>query len=176
MPLLSVHPERTIVQEDTRTSIFTVALFTTVRTRTQPQCSSVQLLSHVQLFATPWTAARQAALPNTNSRSLLKLMSIESVMPSDHLILCRPFPSHLQSCPVSKSFQMSQLFALCWPKYWSFSFYISPRCPSTNQWIKMIWYIFTMEYYPAIKWNEIGSFVGMWMDQESVIQNEVIQK
>ena len=73
--------------------------------------SSVQSLSHVQLFATPWTEACQASLSITNSQSLLKLMSIESVMPSNHLILCcLPF-SCLQSFPASRSFQMSQLFA-----------------------------------------------------------------
>ena len=74
------------------------------------QFTSVQLLSHVQLFATPWTAACQASLSFTNSQSLLKLMSIESVMPSNHLILYRSFSSCLQSFPTSGSFQMSQLF------------------------------------------------------------------
>ena len=68
-------------------------------------------LSHVQLFATPWTAAHQASLSITNSQSLLKLMSIESVMPSNHLILCRPLSSRLQSFPASGSFPMSQFFA-----------------------------------------------------------------
>ena len=70
--------------------------------------SSLQSLSHVWLFATPWTAAPQASLSITNSQSLLKLMPIESVMPSNHLIL--PFLTHLQSLPTSGSFQMSQLF------------------------------------------------------------------
>ena len=68
---------------------------------------SVQSLSRVRLFATPWTAARQASLSITNSQSLLKLMSIESVMPSNHLI---PFSSHLESFPARGSFQMSQFF------------------------------------------------------------------
>ena len=71
--------------------------------------SSVQSLSHIRLFATPWTAARQASLSITNSWSLLKLMSIESVMPSNHLILCHPF-SRLQSFPVSASFLVSHFF------------------------------------------------------------------
>ena len=71
--------------------------------------SSLQLLSSVQLFATPWTAACEASLSVTDSWSLLKLMSIESVMPSNHLILCHPF-SCLQSFPVSGSFPMSQFF------------------------------------------------------------------
>ena len=71
----------------------------------------VQSLSHVQLFATPWSAACQASLSITNSQSLLKLMSIQSVMPSKCLILCLPFSSRLQSFPASGSFSMSQLFA-----------------------------------------------------------------
>ena len=73
--------------------------------------SSVQLLSRVQLFVTPRTAARQVSLSITNSQSSPKPMSIESVMPSNHLILCHPFSSHPQSFPASGSFQMSQLFA-----------------------------------------------------------------
>ena len=75
------------------------------------QFSSVQPLSHVQLFVTPWTAAHQASLSITNSWSLLKLLPIESVMTSSHLILCHPFFSRLQSFPASGSFPMSQLFA-----------------------------------------------------------------
>ena len=73
--------------------------------------SSVQLFSHVRLFATPCTAARQASLSIINSWSLLKLMSIKSLMPSNHLILSCPFSSFLQSFPASGSFQMSQLYA-----------------------------------------------------------------
>ena len=73
--------------------------------------SSVQSLSRVQLFATPWTAAHQASLSITNSQSLPKLMSIESVMPSNHLIPCLPFSSCLQYFPTSGAFQMSELFA-----------------------------------------------------------------
>ena len=75
------------------------------------QFSSVQLLSRVQLFATPWTAARQASLSITNSQSLLKLMSIESVMPSSHLILCRPLLLLPPIPPSIRVFPMSQLFA-----------------------------------------------------------------
>ena len=87
--------------------------------------SSVQLLSRVRLFATPWIAACQASLSITNSQSSPKLTSIESVLPSSHLILCLPFSSCPQSLPASQTFPMSQLFV--WgPKYWSFSFIISP--------------------------------------------------
>ena len=83
------------------------------------------LLSCVQLFVTPWTAACQASLPITNSRSLLKLMSIESMMPSNHLILCRPLlqPSVFSSI---RGFSNESVFCIRWPKYWSFSFSISP--------------------------------------------------
>ena len=88
--------------------------------------SSVQSLSRVRLFATPWTVAHQASLSVTSSRSLLKLMSTESVMPSKHLIPCRPLlllPSVFPSIRV-----FSNEFVLCirCPKYWSFSFSISP--------------------------------------------------
>ena len=72
-----------------------------------------QLLSHVQLFETPWTAAYQAPLSFTISQKLFKLMSIESVMPSNHLILCHPLSSSLQSFPASESFLMSQHFTSC---------------------------------------------------------------
>ena len=75
----------------------------------QCQFSSVQLLSHVRLSVTPWTAACQGSLSITNSQSLLKLMFIESMMPSNHLMLCCPL-SHLQSFPASGSFQMSHFF------------------------------------------------------------------
>ena len=87
--------------------------------------SSIQWLSHVQLFATPWTAAHQASLSITNSQSLPKPMSIESVMPSNHLILCCPLllPSIFPSIRV---FSNESALRIRWPKYWSFSFNISP--------------------------------------------------
>ena len=86
--------------------------------------SSVQSLSHVQLFATPWTAACQASVSITNSRSLLKLMSIESVMPSNHLILCRPLLLRSSIFPSIRVFSNESVLRIRWPKYWSFS--ISP--------------------------------------------------
>ena len=88
--------------------------------------SSVKLLSHVRLFATPWTVARQASLSITNSWSLLNLMSIESVMPSNHLILCHPLLLLPSIFPSIRGFPTSQFFAFRCPKYWSFSFSISP--------------------------------------------------
>ena len=90
------------------------------------QSSSVQLLSHVWLFATPWTAARQACLSMTNSWSLPRLMSIESVMPSNHLILCHPLLLPPSIFPSMRIFSNESALCIRWPKYWSFSFNISP--------------------------------------------------
>ena len=100
--------------------------------------SSVQSLSCVRLFATPWTAAHQASLSITNSRSLLKLMSIVSVIPSNHLILCHPLlpPSIFPSIRV---FSNESVLHSRWPKYWSFSFTISPS-------------------------NEYSGLISFWMD------------
>ena len=88
--------------------------------------SSVQLLRHVQLFATPWTAACQASLSITNSQSLIKLMSIESVMPSNHLILCCPLLLSPSIFPSIRVFSNESALHIRWPKYCSFSFSISP--------------------------------------------------
>ena len=90
------------------------------------QFSSVQSLSHVRLFATPWVAAHQASLSITNSRSLLKRMPIESVMPSRHLILYRPFLLLPPIPPSIRVFSSESTLCMRWPKYWSFSFSISP--------------------------------------------------
>ena len=88
--------------------------------------SSVQSLSHVRLFATPWTAACQASLSITNSESLLILMSIKSVMPSNHLIVCRPLLLLPSIFPSIRVFSDESALRIRWPKYWSFSFNISP--------------------------------------------------
>ena len=87
---------------------------------------SVQSLSRVQLFATPWTAACQASLSTTKSQSLLKLMSIELVMPSNHLILCRPLLLPPAIFPSIRVLSNESAHWSKWPKYWSFSFNISP--------------------------------------------------
>ena len=87
------------------------------------QFSSVQSLSHVQLFVTTWTAACQASLSITNSRNLLKLMSIELVMPSNHLILCCAL---LLLPSILPSIRVFSVLCIRWPRYWSFSFSISP--------------------------------------------------
>ena len=90
------------------------------------QFSSVQSLSRVRLFATPWIAARQASLSITNSRSSLRLTSIQLVMPSSHLILCHPLLLLLPIPPSIKVFSNESTLCMRWPKYWNFSFSISP--------------------------------------------------
>ena len=101
--------------------------------------SSVQSLSHVWLFVTPWTTARQASLSITNSWSLPKLMSTELVIPSNHLILCRPLllpPSILSSIRV---FSNESALHIRWPKYWSFSFKTSDLPMNTQDWSPLGW-------------------------------------
>ena len=88
--------------------------------------SSVESLSRVRLFMTPWTAARQASLSITSSQSLLKLVSIESVMPSNHLIFCRPLLLRPSIFPSIRVFSNESVLRIRWPSYWSFSFSISP--------------------------------------------------
>ena len=107
--------------------------------KTSVQFSSVQLLSHVWLFVTPWMAARQASLSNTNSLSSPKLMSIESVMPFRHLILCCPLLL-LPSIPLSiRVFSNESTLCMRWPKYWLFSFSISTskEHPGLMDWLDL---------------------------------------
>ena len=92
------------------------------------------LFSSVQLFATPWTAARQASLSITNSWSLLTLMSIQSVMPSNHLIICHPLLLMPSILPSIRVFSNELAFRIRWPKYWSFSFSVSP----SNEYLGLI--------------------------------------
>ena len=88
--------------------------------------SSVQLFRHLRLFVTPWTAICQASLSITNSQNLLKFMSIVFVMPSNHLILCHPFLFLASIFPSLRVFSSESVLHIRWPKYWSFSFRISP--------------------------------------------------
>ena len=88
--------------------------------------SSVQSVSRLRLFGTPWIAARQASLSITNSRSSLRLTSIESVMPSSHLILCRPLLLLPPIPPTIRAFSNESTLRMRWPRYWSFSFSIIP--------------------------------------------------
>ena len=105
---------------------FTWCIGLMLYTRIERWFSSLQSLSRVRLFATPWIAARQASLSITNSRSSLRLKSIKSVMPSSHLILCRPLLLLLPIPPSIRVFSNDSGLRMRWPKYWSFSFSISP--------------------------------------------------
>ena len=100
--------------------------------------SSVQSISRVQLFATPWVAARQASLSITSSRSSLRLTSIESVMPSSHLILCRPLLPLPPIPPSIRVFSSESTLCMRWPKYWSFSF-ASFLPKNTQSWSPLGW-------------------------------------
>ena len=113
--------------------------------------SSVQSLSHVQLFPTPWTVARQASPSVTNSWSLLKLMSILSVMPSNHLILCHSLLLLPSIFPRIRVLSSESVLCIRWPKYWSFSFSISPS-----------------DEYPSVLWDWlVGSPCSPRDSQES---------
>jgi len=134
--LLGIYLEKTITQKDTY------------------HIRSDQSLSCVRLFATPWIAAHQASLSISNSRTSLRLTSIESVMPSSHLILCRPLLLLPPIPPSIRIFSNESTLHMRWPKYWSFSFSIipspniysalftivrtwkQPKCPSTDEWIR----------------------------------------
>ena len=101
---------------------------------TELYLSSVQQLNHFRLFATPWTAAHQVSLSITNFRSLLKLMPVASVMPSNHLILCHPLLLPPSIFPSIRVFSHESVLCIRWTKYWSFSFNISP----SNEYSRLI--------------------------------------
>ena len=110
-----------------------------------PTCrNSVQSLSRVRLFATPWTAACQASLSITNSQSLLRLMSIELVMPSNHLILCHSLLLLPSIFPSIRVFSKEPVLHIRWPNYWSFSFSISP----SNEYLGLI--SFSMDWFDLL--------------------------
>ena len=115
-----------LVEEIGRAVSFYLFPVAAITSTTLEAFSSAQLLSCVRLFATPWIAAHQASLSITNSRSLPKLMSIKSVMPSSHLILCRPLLFLPPIPPSIRVFSSESTLHMRWPKYWSFSFGISP--------------------------------------------------
>ena len=104
----------------------------------ESQFSSVQLLSRVRFFVTLWTVARQASLSITNSQSLLKLMSIALMMPSNHLILCHLLLLLPTIPPTIRVFSNESTLRMRWPKYWSFSFSISPS-NETQDWSPLGW-------------------------------------
>ena len=126
---------------------------------------SVQSLSHIQLFATPGTAACQASLSVTNSQSSPKLMSIELVMPSSHLILCRPLLLLPSIFPSIKLFSSESALHIRWPKYWSFSFSISPSSEYSGlisfkvDWFDLLAVQGSLKSSPALQFESIYSLV-----------------
>ena len=128
--------------------------------------NSVQSLSHVQLFVTPWTATHQAFMSITNSRSLLKLISIESVMPSTISSSIVPVSSCLQSFPASGCFPMSSVLHFRWPKYYSFSFSFSPSNEHSGpisfriDWFNLLAVQGTLKIEFIQKW--IGAISSKW--------------
>ena len=117
------------------------------------QFSSVQSLSRLWLFSTPWTIAHQASLSITHSQSLLKLISIEPVMPSNHLILCHPLLLLPSNYPSIRVFSNESVLHIWWPKYWSFSFNISPSNEHSRQ--------ISFRFQPST--HEGGTRVGGWL-------------
>ena len=130
-----------------------------------PHQSVSSVLSRVQLFVTPWTAARQASLSITNSRSLLKLMPIESVMPSNHLILCCPLLLPPSNFPSIRVFSNESVLPIRWPKYWSFSFSISPSNEYSGpisfrmDWLDLLAVQETLKSPPTPQFKSINSLV-----------------
>ena len=148
---------------------------------------SVQSLSCVRLFATLWTAAHQASLCITNSRSLLKLMPIELVMPSSHLILCHPLLLLPPTPPNIRVFSKESTLRMRWPKYWSFSFSISPSNEHPGlisfrmDWLDLLSVQGTLKsllqhHDSAIKRNASESVLIRWMNLDPIIQSEVSQE
>ena len=118
---------------------FSTTLNMLIKVNHKCRISSAQLFSRVHLFATPWIAARQASLSITNSRGLPKLMSIESVMPSNPLIPCHPLLLLPPIFPSIRVFSNESALCLRWPKYWSFSFNISFLPMNTQDWSPSEW-------------------------------------
>ena len=130
----------------------------------QDLISSVQSLSHVQLLAAPWTAACQASLSITNSWNLPKLMSIELVMPSNHLILCCPLFLPSSIFPSIRVFSNQSALHIRWPEYWSFSFSISPSNEHSGLIFRMDWLDLlavqgTQESSPTPQFKSVNSSV-----------------
>ena len=128
------------------------------------QFSSIQGLSHVWLFATPWIAARQASLSITNYRSSLKLMSIELVMPSSHLTLCRPLFLLPPIPPSIRIFSNESTLHMRWPKYWSFSFSIIPSKEHPG----LIFF--------RMDWLDLLAVQGTLKESSRVFSNTTVQK
>ena len=133
--------------------------------------SSLQLLSRVQLFVTPWTAACQTSLSISNSWSLLRLMSIESVMPSNHLILCYPLLLLPLVFPSIRVFSNESVLHIRWPKYWSFSFSNSPF----NEYLERIFFRIDGFDFLAVE-GTLKSFLQLHSWKASVLQHSTFMK
>jgi len=135
-----------------KTNFYTSFLYWNCLEHVYVQFSSVQSLSHAWLFATPWISARQASLSITNSRSWLRLTSIESVMPSSHLILCRPLLLLPPIPPSFRVFSNESTLRMRWPKYWSFRFSIIPSKEIPGlisfrmDWLDLLIYVSKLKY------------------------------
>ena len=142
---------------------------------------SIQSLSHVRFFATQWIAAHQASLSITNSRSSLRLTSIESVMPSSHLILCRPLLLLPTIPPSIRVFANESTLCMRWPKYWSFSFSMSPSKEHPGlisfrmDWLDLLAVQGTFKSLLQHHSSK-ASILMRWMKLEPIIQSEVSQK
>ena len=150
-------------EESFRISPLPGTVFRVINILHSVQFSSVQSLSHVQLFVTPWIAARQASI--TNSQSSLKLTSIESVMPSSHLVLCRPILLLPPIPPSIRVFSKESTLRMRWPKYWSFSFSIIPSKEIPGlisfrmNWLDLLAVQGTQESSPTPQFKSINSSV-----------------
>ena len=133
------------------------------------QFSSVQSLSCVRLFVTPWTAARQASLSITNSRSLLKFMSIESVMPSNHLILCHPLIFLPSIFPNIRVFSNESALRTRWPEDWSFSLSISP----SNEYFGLIFFRMDWLHHLAVQ-RTLKSLLQLHSSKASILQHSAL--
>ena len=133
------------------------------------------MLSYVRLFETPWTAARQASLSITNSWGLLRLRSIESVMPSNHLILCCPLRLLSSIFPSIKVFSNESALCIRWPKYWSFSFSISPsdehsgRISFRIHWLDLLEVQGILKSSPTPQFKSISSLVLSFLYSPTLI-------
>ena len=135
---------------------------------TTSQFSSVQSLSRVWLFATPWTAALQASLSITNFQSLLKLMSVELVMPSNHLTICHPHLLLPSIIPSIRVFSNESALCIRWPKYWSFSLSISP----SNEYSGLI--SFRIDWFDLLTvQGTLNSLLQHYISETSVLQLSV---
>ena len=136
--------------------------------------SSVQSLSCVQLFVTPWIAARQASLSITNSRSSLRLTCIESVLPSSHLIVCRPLSLLPPIPPSIRVFSNESTLLMRWPKYWSFSFSIIPSKEHPGlisfrmDWLDLLAVQGTLESSPTPQFKSINSSVLSFLHSQTL--------